>query len=206
MFLRHISTGLCAVAVSLLAQRDIPMRVEHVEGPAHPVNTLAAGVVVAEIEIERISGKMQTRVLCGEPPFVASALEALKQWRFALSAEADIARTSVTFLFRPPAMYAVKVAATAICPWSLDEDFPPLPQQVIDPGYPPTSLATGAAILEVQVNASGIVTSTKTIEGASALTDRAHDAVKKWTFSPARTSGKASPGTVFVVISFVLPA
>jgi TonB family protein len=166
---------------------------------------LAAGLVVAEVEIEPISGKMQTRVLCGEPPFVASAEEALKQWRFILAPETDIGRTSVTFLFRPPAMYSVKIGTTATWPWDLDGDFPALPQQVIDPGYPPSSLATGAAIFEVQVSASGMVTSIKTIGGVQPLTNKAQEAVRKWRFSPARVSGKAAPSTVFVVISFVLP-
>jgi hypothetical protein len=115
-------------------------------------------------------------------------------------------------------MYPVKIGATAVCPWNLDEDFPALPQQVVDPGYPPTSLeaarcracasplATGVAILEVQVNASGVVTSTRDIAGVKPLTDKAQEAVKQWRFSPARISGKAAPSAAFVVISFVLPA
>lgn len=70
MFLRHISTGLFVVALSLPVPRDISLRAEHVEPPAHPVNTLEPGLVVTEVEIERISGKVQTRVLCGEPLFV----------------------------------------------------------------------------------------------------------------------------------------
>jgi TonB family protein len=205
MLLRSISTGLLVAGLFLPTQRDISVRVERVESPAHPVNTLAAGLVVTEIEIERISGKIQTRVLCGEPLFVASALEALKEWRFIVPSEADIGRTSVTFLFRPPGMYPVKIGATAVCPWNLDADFPALPQHVIDPGYPPASLATGAAILEVQVNTSGIVTGTRTIAGVRPLTDKAQEAIKKWKFSPARISGQRASSTVFVVVSFVLP-
>jgi TonB family protein len=160
---------------------------------------------VTEIEIERISGNIQTRVLCGEPPFVTSALEALKVWRFIVSSEGGVGRTSVTFLFRPPAMYPDKIGATAVYPWNLDEDFPALPQQVIDPGYPPASLATGAVILQVQVNPSGTVISTRTIAGVRPLTDKAQEAIKNWKFSPARISGKRASSTVFVVVSFVLP-
>jgi TonB family protein len=205
MFVRLISTGLLAIALSLPTQRGISVRVEHAEAPAHPVNTVAAGLVVVEVDVERTS-ETQTRVLCGEPPFVASAVEALKQWRFIASEDAGIVHTSVTFLFRPRAMYPVKIGATAVCPWNLEGDFPALAQQVIDPGYPPTSLATGAVILEVQVNASGMVTSTRIIDGLKPLTEKAQEAVKKWRFSPARISGKAAPSNAFVVISFVLPA
>ena len=97
MFLRSISTGLLVAGLFLPTQRDISVRVERVESPAHPVNTLAAGLVVTEIEIERISGKIQTRVLCGEPPFVASALEALKEWRFIVPSEAESAARASRF-------------------------------------------------------------------------------------------------------------
>ena len=203
MFLQHIFLAL--VALSLLEQGDISLRVQRVEPPAHPVNTLATGLVVVEIDIERTTSKMQTRVLSGESPFVHSALEALERWRFAAPPEADIGRTSVTFLFRPPAIYSVKIGAMALRPWNLDQDFAALPQEIIDPGYPPTSLATGAAILEVRVNASGIVTGTRPLDGITPLTDRAQETVKNWRFSPARISGKTAPSTVFVVVSFVLP-
>ena len=203
MFLQHILVVL--IALSLLEEQDISMRVQRVEPPAHPVNTPATGLVVVEIEIERTTIKMQTRVLCGESPFVPSALEALERWRFVAPPEAEIGRTSVTFLFQSPAIYSVKIGATAIRPWNLDKDFPALPQEIIDPGYPPTSLATGAVILEVRVNASGIVTGARPVSGIEPLTDQAQEAVKQWRFSPARISGKAAPSTVFVVISFVLP-
>jgi hypothetical protein len=170
------------------------------------VNTLTAGFVVTEIEIERVSERVQTRVLCGEPPFVTSALDALNRWQFVFSPEADVARTSVTFLFRPPLLHPVRIGPMTTWPWNLDQDFPALPQQVVDPGYPPATLATGAVILEAAVNASGIVTRVKTIQGVSPLVDVAQEAVKKWKFSPARTAGKPAEGTVFVVVSFVRPA
>ena len=193
------------IALSLLEEQDISMRAQRVEPPAHPVNTLATGLVVVEIEIERTTGKMQTRVLCGESLFVPSALEALERWRFVTPPEPHIGRTSVTFFFRPPSIYSVKIGAMTIRPWDLDGDFPALPQEIIDPGYPPTSLATGAVILEVRVNASGIVTGAGPVSGIEPMTDQAQEAVKQWRFSPARISGKAVPSTVFVVISFVLP-
>jgi len=204
MIHRLLTTGLLAAALSLPTQSDLSLRVEHVETPAHPVNTVAPGVVIAEVEIQRISDKAHTRVLYGQPGFVMPALEALERWRFALPAT-DIGRTSVTFLFRPHNIYPVNINAAATWPWNLDEDFPPLPQRFVDPGYPATSLATGSVILQVQVDASGIVVGTKVIEGVRPLTDKAQQAVMKWKFSPARIDGKPAPGTAFVVISFVLP-
>ena len=206
LLLKYISTGLLVVGLFMTRQGDVSLRVEHAQPPVHPVNTLATGLVVTEIEIERVSGRIQTRVLCGEPPFVAAALEALAHWRFIIPSDSDIGRTSVTFLFRPAAIYSVNIGATTTWPWKLDSDYPPLPQQIIDPGYPPTSLTPGAAILELRINASGVVANARSLEGVSPLTDKAQEAVKQWKFSPARISGRTAPATAFVVISFVLPA
>jgi Gram-negative bacterial TonB protein C-terminal len=202
-FLQHMYSA--ALALCLLEQADVSVQVRRVEPPAHPVNTLATGLVVVEVDIERITGKIQTQTLYGEPPFLASALEALEQWRFVIPPKTDIGTTSVTFLFRSPAIYSVKIGTAAVRPWNFEEDFPALPQEIIDPGYPPTSVATGAAILEVRVSASGFVTSTRPVEGVAPLIDQAQKAVKNWRFSPARNLDKAVASTVFVVISFVLP-
>jgi TonB family protein len=202
-FLQHIFS--VALAMCLFEQADVSVQVRRVEPPAHPVNIVATGLVVVEVDIDGITGKMQTQTLYGEPPFLANALEALDQWQFVIPPEIDIGTTSVTFLFRSPAINSVKVGAAAIRPWNFEEDFPALPQEVIDPGYPPTSVATGAAILEVRVNASGVVTSTRSVQGVEPLIDQAQKAVKNWRFSPARISGMAVPSTAFVVISFVLP-
>lgn len=181
------------------------MRVEHARPPVHPVNTLATGLVVVDVEIQQ-TGKIQTRVLRGEPPFVASALKALQGWQFVPAPLGAVKRTSVTFLFRAPFIYGAKVDSGFARPPDLVEEAPALPQQVIDPGYPPASLATGAAILEVHISASGQVVSSKTIDGVTPLTDKAQAAINRWRFAPARVSGKAAPSTTFVVISFVRPA
>jgi hypothetical protein len=202
-FLPHVFW--VALALCLLEQGDVPVQVDRVEPPSHPVNTLATGVVVVEVDIEPITGKIQTQTLYREPPFLASALEALERWRFAIPPGTDTGTTSVTFLFRSRFIYSVKIGAPAIGPWDFEKDFPALPQEIIDPGYPPTTVATGAAILEVRVDASGVVSSTRPVAGVAPLTDQAQKAVKTWRFSPARISGKFVPSTVFVVISFVLP-
>ena len=75
---------------SLLGEQESAIRVQIVQPPAHPVNTLATGLVVVEIEIGQTTGEIQRRVVCGEPPFVSSAVDALERWRFVTPAEAEI--------------------------------------------------------------------------------------------------------------------
>ena len=127
------------------------------------------------------------------------------QWRFSLPPDVVRPRTSITFLFRPPVVYSVRMPETVIRPWMLGDDSPAIPQKVIDPGYLAAKPAAGAVILEVRVDATGRVAGVQPIDGIGDLSDEAKGAVHQWIFSPAIISGKAVPSTAYVVISFVPP-
>src|SRR5688572_7169654 len=181
-----------AVMVSFDRQ-DVSLRVQTAVPPAHPVRTTATGVVVVEVQHHQTTGALQTRMLHGDQPFLRAAQDALWHWRFTAAPGAIRSRTSITFLFRSPAIYSMTIDAPAVRPWMPGEDCPALPQRLFDPGYPPGSLSTGAVILDVRVNAAGVVTDVETISGIGDLTEFAKTAVKKWKFSPAMISGKAAP-------------
>ena len=195
---------LLAVMFSL-DQEDVSLRVQTAVPPARPVYTLATGLVVAEVGLNQTTGALQTRVLHGDAPFIPPALDVLKHWRFVAPPGVVHSHTSVTFLFRSPTFYSMTMGAPVVRPWMPDEDCPALPQRVTDPGYPSGSLSTGGVILELRVNAAGVVTGIETISGIGDLTEHAKTAVKKWQFSPAMISGKPAPSTAYVVVSFVLP-
>jgi hypothetical protein len=189
----------------LIQQPDLSLEVDHSVAPAHPLNTLATGVSVVEIELNGRTGGQQTRLLYGTSPFAAPGLNALMSWGFALPPQTNIARTSITFLFRSPAGYPVSIPPIAIKPGSRGPDSSAIPQEIVDPGYPMTSTAQGAVIFAVRISAEGAVTGVKTISGDSSLAGQSQQAVKNWRFSPARTSGKEVSSTAYVVISFVRP-
>jgi TonB family protein len=186
-------------------QRDLSLHVQRAFSPAHPRQTLATGLVVAEIVVNPGTGGVQTRPLHGERPFLISALDSLMRWRFSAASGAVQSRTSITFLFRSPVLYSADLGEIAIRPWMPGEDCPALPQKVIDPRYPMGSQAEGAVILEVGVNAEGAVTRIETVNGIEDLTEHAQAAVKDWNFSPAMVAGKPVASTAYVVISFVAP-
>jgi TonB family protein len=194
-----------AWGLTLSDPQDTSLRTMRAVSPVHPVNTVATGVVVIEVELNHATRALDTRILFGDTPFLPSALDALAHWRFEGSSDAAKSRTSVTFLFRSPAIYAMKIGAGPIRPWSASGDTSALPQQIIDPGYPQTSIAAGAVILEAHVDAAGHVNDVETISGIASLTEPAAAALRNWHFSPAIVSGKAVPSTAVVVISFVLP-
>jgi hypothetical protein len=194
-----------ALSLWLADEKDLSLQVQRAVPPAHPVNTVASGIAVIEIDLERATDTLTTKVLYGDKPFAPPALDALTHWQFRVPAEANSARTSVTFLFRPPAIYSLTPFSTLLKPLKPAEDRPALPQRVIDPGYPVASVATGAVILAVRVDALGTVTGVDAILGIEPLTKQSREAVKNWKFSPAIISSKPVPSTALVVISFVLP-
>jgi TonB family protein len=197
---------LLALSVSSVAdQRHLSLNVQHAVSPTHPRRTLATGLVVTEIVVNRATGGVQTRALHGEPPFLIFALDSLMRWRFSPPAGPVHSRTSVTFLFRSSVPYPVDIGETEIRPWMPGADSPALPQEVINPRYPIGSQAEGAVILEVGVSPEGAVTRIETVNGVTDLIEHAKAAVRDWKFSPAILSGKRAPSTAYVVISFVVP-
>mgnify|MGYP003353047962 CR=1 FL=1 len=193
------------LAVSSLDDNGAALRVDRAVAPAHPVMTMAAGVVVVQVDMDRKSEGTGFRVLEGQPPFLNSAMNALGQWEFSLSPGASSGMTSVTILFRPPSLFSVPIKLKAKWPEVLGTSRSALPSEIVDPGYPMTSVAQGAVVLAVEIDADGNVGAMETLRGIDALTEQARDAVKYWKFSPATVQNVSRPSKVSVVISFVAP-
>jgi Gram-negative bacterial TonB protein C-terminal len=199
-----------AVAILVLAllpfqQQDVSLLLEHVTPPSHPVGTQATGLSVVEIEVDGRTHSVQTRQLYGSSPFVTPALNALMSWGFAVPPGASSARTSVTFLFRSPAIYAVPLPKPAVRPWAGSPNTSALPQELVDPGYPPAASVEGTVVLVARINADGNVIGVEKFSGDAALFAQSQIALKKWKFSPARIADKPVSSSAYVVISFVKP-
>ena len=182
---------------SLLLVRGVP--------PSRPLGTLATGVSVVEVEMDGRTRSVQTRQLYGQPPFVTPGLNALMSWDFAVPPGTAAARTSVTFLYRSPAIYAARIPPIAVKPWAPGQNTSALPQQVVDPGYPMTSTAEGIVTLAVRIDTEGAVIGVERVSGDAALFEQSQIALKSWKFSPARVANNAVNSTAYVVISFVRP-
>jgi protein TonB len=88
-------------------------------------------------------------------------------------------------------------------------DTPPDPVDSVAPEYPDDARqagATGRALVEVLVDASGHVASTRLIEpsGHPGLDAAAETAARQWTFHPARQGGKNVPATIAIPFQFEL--
>jgi hypothetical protein len=189
----------------LLQQQDVSLLLEHATPPNHPLGTQATGISVFEVEIDGRTGTVQTRQLYGRTPFIAPGANALMSWAFAIPPGTSTARTTVTFLFRSPAIYSVPISAPSVRPWAISQDMPALPQEVVDPGYPHTSVAQGVVVFVLRINANGAVIGVEKFSGDDGLFNQAVAAMKKWKFSPARIDNKPVDSTAYAVISFVRP-
>ena len=189
----------------LFQQQDMSLLLEHAAPPSRPVSTLATGVSVVEVEVDARTRSMQTRQLYGQSPFVTPGLNALMSWGFAVPPGVSSARTSVTFLFRSPAIYPVPIPPPAVKPWTGSPNASALPQEIVDPGYPPAAVAEGILVLVVRINPDGNVIGVEKFSGDAVLFAHSQNALKNWKFSPARIANKPVSSSAYVVISFVRP-
>jgi hypothetical protein len=199
-----------AVAIPVLAsllfqQQDLSLLLEHATPPLRPVNTLTTGISVVEVELDARTRSMQTRQLYGNSPFVIPGLNALMSWGFAVPPGIPSARTSVTFLYRSPAIYSVPVRPLAVKPWAGSPTTSALPQEIVDPGYPPTAVAEGLLVAVLRINSDGKVIGVEKFSGEAVFFEQSQTALKNWKFSPARIANQPVSSSAYVVISFVRP-
>ena len=83
------------------------------------------------------------------------------------------------------------------------------PRKIVDvaPKYPALareSRVDGIVILDVIIDETGVVTSTRVLKSVALLDQSAIEAVRQWKFTPARLNGEAIPIVMTVTVSFRL--
>ena len=157
--------------------------------PYYP-SAIRGGNVVAVLETSKGGFVKRVVVLYGDEPFVEPTRSALVQWR--LQSESDMP-VLVVVNFRDPYLtmessgngvvlgpqdYTIKAARY--------HSNVPVPTFVVDPFYPPSLVVMGAAVLQLKIKSSGAVGVVRAVQELGDLTKSAIEAVKKWTFIPAR--------------------
>lgn len=175
--------------------------------PAHPVQSVEGGEVAFEAKVNRQGNIEYLRLLLGRPPFAQSAIQAVSQWRFIpASREAPTdAKVGIFVLFRRRAVFTAGPTKHQY-DWPLPEyERAALPTDISYPRYPINTVTEGVVILQLRIDPSGSIESTKVIRDIPPLTNAAQAAVREWKFSPAQSEGKPLPGTAIVAISFQRP-
>jgi TonB family protein len=164
----------------------------------YPPNAVTGGTVVAEV-----SGQGgEIRVLSGEEPFSSAVRSSAASWRF----PGDSRKHLVIVRFRQPELVRAGSRRETVPVSTGGSGAMPYPQSVTEPAYPPDALGEGSVALKVKLTASGAVDRIETLQSLGKLTETGIDAVREWSFQPARDSrGRAVPSEAYVVLVYRAP-
>ena len=79
---------------------------------------------------------------------------------------------------------------------------PPVPISMVTTPYPPQALFGGEVVLDALVDASGKIADLTVVRGQAPFLGPVLDAVRTWSFEPARVNGNAADGRISIVFQF----
>ncbi len=133
---------------------------------------------------------------------MSAVRQAASAWSFPDSSEKRL----VVVRFRQPGLVAVGSAQEEVGAPARRPGRDPYPRSVTEPSYPPNAQGGGTVALKVALAPSGAVEKVTTLQRLGHLTESGIDAVRNWSFAPARdASGRAVPSEVYVVLVFRTP-
>jgi len=176
-----------------------------------PLQTTADGVVVFSVSLGARGGVGKMDVLQDVPPFTAVAEESLRSWKFsgaALNGSPEDSEMLVAFVFRHAVYIANPPPFTPIVPAKESAEtrrglVPPGILSISYAGYPASTIAFGAVVVQASVRADG------STGGVSLVRDLpggfgplAINAAKHWHFQPALRDGRTAPAKVAIAFVF----
>jgi TonB family protein len=207
-------TASLVVATLARAQRQrpkfIPPHIISATNINYPIDTLAAGMVTLNVELDDGGRVRNAQVLRPVPALSGAALVAVNRWTFSPALQDGMPEPStitVNILFNPGYLFPRPV---------------PLPPMVAQPGpgrethiefappqvataqyaqYPVRSIATGPVVLDVTVHSTGSIQRVTPVLGVPSLVKPATAAVRRWTFTPAKLND--APVDADTVVAFV---
>lgn len=206
---RIASLALAFVLVQAPAE-FAPARLGSGEPPIIPVQSVGWAQGIVEATVTSNGAVRSVDTLSPGTPFAQSVAEAVSGWHFSPATVTDDkgrvdqvgTHVLVVGLLRPPELVAATPAPLDMPRTSPDV---PRPVKLMPPAYPALALGDGVAVVEVEVDAKGAVTSTSVVRSASGFDSAAMDAIHEWRFEPARREGTPVPSVAYVVFGFRAP-
>lgn len=96
------------------------------------------------------------------------------------------------------------VCGAGVFAWQDDGYVEPVPSFVVDPVISPMVYQGGTVVLRVAVTAAGRVDDIEVVSGVPAITGPVLEAVRKWSFTPARLNDRPVAATTTVVVHVAL--
>jgi hypothetical protein len=177
-----------------------------------PLQTTADGIVVFSVSLNVQGEVKKVTVLQDVPPFTEAAAQSLRGWKFAAASQNGSAADSemlVAFVFR----HAVGVTPPPpFAPIFPTEEFGSQPRSsFIAPGilsvqyakYPASTIAAGAEVVQVSVDANGSTDDIKVLRDMEGgFRSPALNAASGWEFQAPLQDGKPVPSRVAIAFVF----
>jgi TonB family protein len=181
----------------------------------YPSQALFGGEVVLDALISPSGTVSDVKVVHGDEPFLAKALDAVQTWTFFPASAGERAaeqRLAITFQFpqpyvppRAPTVHHYEADLASFKAQDAAEDGAALPTTTVEPEYPVASNAEGSVILYESIDREGNVASVQSVSGAGPFTAAVAAASREWQFAPAMQSGAAVNSAAIVVVTFRRP-
>jgi TonB family protein len=172
-----------------------------------PRQAFGGGEVVLDALVGLNGTVSDVKVVRGDQPFLASALNAVRTWTFfpgLADGRATAQRIAIAFQFPQPyvpprdaQVHHYDDAAAA--------DATPLPVTTVEPAYPPATIAGGSVILYEAIDRTGHAASVQTLSGSDPLKAATLAAANEWQFAPAKKAGAPIESAAVVSVTFRRP-
>ena len=173
-----------------------------------PFKTPADATVIFSVSVGSGGQAGKIAVLQEVPPFTAAAEESLKSWKFSAASfegRPEDSEIPVAFVFRHAVYIASPPLFTPAIPSkeSARSFVPPGILAIAYAGYPASTIAFGAVVVQANVKPDGSIGGIRIARDlAGGFGPLAVDAAKHWKFQAASRDGRPVPGKVAIAFVF----
>lgn len=177
----------------------------------YPFQTPSDGIVVFDVSLGARGEVRKISVLQDVPPFTAAAEQSLRDWKFAAASQDGRPEDSemlVAFVFRHAVYIANEPPFAPLFPAKESGEtrrgvIPAGILSIVYAGYPASTIATGAVVVQARVNANGSTGNVSVVRGLEGgFAPLAIKAAKHWGFQAALRDGQPVPSKVAVAFVF----
>jgi TonB family protein len=188
--------------------------------PQIPIQAIGGGEVRFELTVSSSGVVSAVKTLRATPPFTDAMGNAVRGWLFRPAEEETEPKSGkpadpkprrpveskvlVVGIFRAPTLNAPTFGEPPMDVASASSETP-FPLASVMPSYPLLARENGIVLVEVRVDPGGGVADVKVIRSAPPFDEPARDAARRWTFRPARVSGRSVAGLAYIVFAFRQP-
>lgn len=197
-----------------------PARMRGGGAPALSPMALGGGQVFLELAVGTNGSVTNATPLRTTPPFTNLVTTAVRGWQFEPAREVvpppaerpndpPIRRTIpstvlVAAVYRAPSLLTPTLgeAPKDVAQPAAET---PFPAGTAVPQYPIQARAGGVVVVEVRLDRSGSIAETKVVRSAPPFDDAALNAVRQWSFRPARHANRPAPAFAYAILGFPEP-